>query len=186
MPNVRDEAMEEQDRYRNEINHLLTLKELLDNDSILLLRFSVKPGSLDFRRFELIMSGLEGLITSPSDSSSYKRTSFSISVEVPPGYPLLSIPLIKFLQPIPFHPHIFTTGNICWGTGNAPQLDLCLVDWFLRVVEYIAYVKTWINPDSPANGSAMRWWIANKRSVDRYIQPINLSRLRVWVDNAKR
>lgn len=178
------------ERYQNEINHLMKIKTILDQDVNLTLRFEIERLSLDFRRFKVTIRGLQSLINNPNNSTRPVSDNFQIIVEVPSGYPWLAIPNIKFNPPIPFHPHIHKDGRICWGeTYNSPQPDLTIVDWIRGVVEYLQY-----NQDegsflriggSPANSAAMDWWIENSKNLECYIPKINLRRFITWIDRTR-
>lgn len=163
------------ERFENEIKQLNRLKTLLEQDSILPLRFDLERLSLDFRRFKLTIRGIKSLISNPSSGSSNTASTFIITVKVPSGYPWYAIPDIRFQQPISFHPHVFPDGRICWGTdNNKPQPDLFLADWIRGVVEYLQYNQDQgsllkMNPSSPANGTAMDWWQTNARNISDYV-----------------
>lgn len=172
------------DRFPNDLKHLLTLKELLDGDQVLPVRIHLERQSLDFRRFTLTLSGVEGLAI--GTNTFCKVSSFLVWVEVPPGYPKSAPPNICFIEPIPFHPHVWTNGVICWGEElRNPQPNMFLVDWFKELVKYIAYEESKINSGSPANGQALDWWQQHRRSLGRYVAPLDMPRLRFWVDKAK-
>ncbi len=178
------------ERFENEIKQLNRLKTLLEQDSILPLRFDLERLSLDFRRFKLTIRGIKSLISNPNSGSSNTASTFIITVQVPSGYPWNAIPDIRFQQPIPFHPHVWPDGRICWGTANAPQPDLALADWIRGVVEYLQYNQDQgsllrINPDSPANREATDWWQRNVASLSRYVPPIDIARLRRWIERSR-
>src|SRR3954464_10071030 len=101
-----------EERFKNELKQVLRLKTLLDGDTVLPLRFEVTPESLDLRRFRLTLSG----VTSLAGSEHRIADKFTLLVEVPTGYPRTAIPNIRFVDPIPFHPHVWESGAICWGT----------------------------------------------------------------------
>jgi ubiquitin-protein ligase len=155
-----------EERFKNELEQVLRLKALLDGDTVLPLRFEITPESLNLRRFRLTLSGVTSLAL--AGSSHRNANKFILSVEVPPGYPRTAIPNIRFVDPIPFHPHVHKWGEICWGTGNSPRVDLFLVDWLRGVIEYLQYNQDQgslfrIEPESPANKTAMEWWLVNSR-----------------------
>lgn len=178
------------ERFKNEISQLIKLKTILEKDSILPLRFDVERLSLDYRRFKLTIRGIKSLVSNPDSSSLSTGSSFIIIVQVPSGYPLTAIPDIRFQQPIPFQPHVFTDGRICWGSGSVPQFDLTLADWIRGVVEYLQYNQDQgslfkIGPTSPANKEAMDWWQRNQRNISRYVPPIDIGRLRLWINRSR-
>lgn len=178
------------ERFKNEINHLFKLRSVLENDLFLPIRFDIERSSLDFRRFKLTVRGIKSLISNPDSGSSNTATAFAITVEVPLGYPWTAIPDIRFQKNIPFHPHVWSDGRICWGSGSAPQPDLALADWIRGVLEYLQYNQDQgsflqINPNSPANKEAMDWWQRNKDNISRYVPKINMARLRSWIDRTR-
>lgn len=179
-----------EDRFMNEINHLLRFKKVLDHDEVLPVRLEIKRLSLDFRHFRLTIRGLQSLVKNPSVHSSPTADVFVLEVRVPPSYPWDAIPDFRFQNPVPFHPHIWPNGRICWGTSTVPQPDLALADWVRAVIEYLQYNQDpgsalRINPDSPANPEALRWWQQNRNSLRRYVPPIDMGRLRRWVDQTR-
>jgi ubiquitin-protein ligase len=175
-----------EERFKNELKQILRLKTLLDGDTVLPLRFEITPESLNLRRFRLTLSG----VTSLAGSSHRTANKFILLVEVPAGYPRTAIPNIRFVDPIPFHPHVYESGKICWGTVSSPQVDLFLVDWLRGVIEYLQYDQDQgsllrIDPTSPANSTAMEWWLANSRRISSFVRPIDLSRLRFWINRSR-
>lgn len=178
------------ERFKNELSHLSRLKAVLDNDSILTLRLGIERQSLDFRRFRLTIEGTRSLVNNPTVDSSPVASTFAVTVEIPSGYPWTKIPDIRFEQPIPFHPHVYPTGAICWGTGNDPQPDLTLADWVYLLVEYLQYNQDEgshlrMNISDSANGAAGAWLDHNRRNISRYVPTINMPRLRAWVDRSR-
>ncbi len=176
-----------EERYRREIQHLLRLKEILEHDTVLPLRIEIRRQSLGFRRFIVTITGIRSVVLPRSGVEPSTANRFVVEVSVPSGYPHNAIPHIRFQAPIPYHPHVYRSGEICWGTGNTPQLDLWLADWIRAVIEYLQYNQDpgsalRINPRSPANGEALRWWRQHQRSLRRYVPPIDMGRLRRWID----
>lgn len=175
---------------RREIEHLKRLQQLLAMDIQLPLRIDIKEEGLSGRKLNITISGIRGLVDSPDRSSSPARANFQLSMEIPPGYPDHSIPNIRFLSPVPFHPHIYTHGGICWGTANAPQPNLWLADWLRLLVEYLQYnqdpaVMLGIDRTSPANGDALSWWAQSGRSISRYVPRIDLARLQNLINRSR-
>jgi ubiquitin-protein ligase len=178
------------ERYKNEIIQLLRLKKVLDGETKLPLRFDLERLSVDSRKFKLTIRGITSLINIPRSGSTYTASTFILTVEIPSGYPQTAIPDIRFQQPIPFHPHIHSDGRICWGTGNEPQIDLNLLDWFRVVIEYLQYYQDQssrfkMNSSSPANTTARDWWRNNSSTISRYVPPIDISRLCHWIDQSR-
>lgn len=178
------------ERFNTEIRHLLKIKSILDADSILPLRFEVERKSLDFSRFELTIKGIQSLIGNPSLGSSAIGDTFLVAAEIASGYPWSAVPGLRFRSPIPFHPHIWPDGRLCWGSGGTPQPDLALADWIRGIIEYLQYNQEegsmWkIDANSPANPGAMEWWKRNRGNLSRYIRPIDMARLRAWIDRSR-
>ncbi len=175
------------DRFSNEIAQLARLKAVLDRDMVLPLRFDIQRLTLDHRSFRVTIRGIQSLVRNPSLSPSPIANSFAVVVNVPPGYPWTQIPNIKFEDPIPFHPHVYLNGGICWGTRNEPQPDWTLSDWLYQIIEYLQYSNELlkINPNSPANTDARNWWQAHRNSVSQYVPPIDMARLRSLIDRSR-
>jgi len=168
----------------------MRLKQLLDHDTILPLRLRVDPLNLDWRRFRLTITGITSLTNNPDSSRSPTSPAVALPVEVPLGYPESRIPDIRFESPIPFHPHIWPDGRICWGTQDRPQFDLTLADWVRGVIEYLQYSQGegslfHIDSTSPANAQALAWWQRNRSRINRYVTPIDMARLRFWINQSR-
>jgi ubiquitin-protein ligase len=172
-------------RFKNELESLLLFKRVLDGDNVLPVRLEIERMSLDYRRFKVVINGIKSLTANEDGTRAGTGTAFNILVEVPPGYPFTAIPNIRFQDPIPFHPHVFDHGGICWGTANYPQPDLSLADWIRQVLEYLTYNKDSLikmNPNSPANRAALDWWQLNKLMISSYVTSIDMSRVRLLVN----
>jgi len=175
-------------RFENEIKHLNRLKNTLEKDKILTIRFELIRLSLDFRSFRIKISGVNSLIRKPNLSTNYLSNNFSTIWRIPSGYPWSAIPDIQFEQPIPFHPHVFLSGKICWGTLSISQPDMSLSDWLRSVIEYLTYNQNslvGINIYSPANGDATKWWQFNNNNIPKFIKQIDMNRFRFWIDHTR-
>ena len=179
----------EKTRFRNELQQLITLKELLDDDKVLPISFEVNRKSLDFQCFEIVIHGLSCLIINMPKKKEVRN--FYIDINIPPGYPWEALPHIYFTKNIPFHPNVYTSGSICWGKlGTSPQPDLHLVDWFGLLIDFLQYTHDReglivLDEDSAANRSASSWWNANRIRIDQFITKIDLARLRFWIDKSR-
>jgi ubiquitin-protein ligase len=172
-------------RFKNELENLLLFKRVLDGDNVLPVRLEIERMSLDYRRFKVVINGIKSLTANKDGTRAGTGTAFKILVEVPPEYPFTAIPNIQFQDTIPFHPHVYTDGRICWGTVNSPQPDLSLADWIRQVLEYLTYNKDSIikmNPNSPANRTALDWWQSNKLMISSSVTSIDMSRVRLLVN----
>lgn len=176
-------------RVPNERQHLLRLKTMLDKDSVLPVRFQVINPNLDFTSFRITITGLRSLIALPTPGYNCTATTFSMTWNLPPGYPWNAFPTIQFTSPIPFHPHVWIkTGSICWGSANRAEPDLVLADWLGRIIEYLSYNQNSLvrmNPSSPANLDAKNWWMNNKGQLPSYVTAVDMNRLRFWIENTR-
>jgi len=175
-------------RFDNEIKHLLRLKQILDYDKVLPLRFNIQRKSLNFRLFEISINGITSLVENPEKSTKFQSSTFNTTWNIPVGYPWTAIPYIIFSKPIPFHPHVFNSGGICWGSISTAQPDYTLADWFRCVIEYLVLNKNTlirINSSSPANQEATHWWMRNLKELSSYVSTIDMARLRYWVDRTR-
>ncbi|MHB8807211.1 MAG: hypothetical protein ACYC59_06485 [Anaerolineaceae bacterium] len=179
----------ENSRFRNELEQLFRLKNLLDEDRVLPIRFDVNRKSLDFHWFEIVIHGLDSPIINNIKPKVIKD--FFIDFTIPPGYPWDSLPHLIFIKNIPFHPNIYTSGNICWGDlGYSSQPDLHLVDWFGLSIDLLQFTQEKegfivLNSGSPANVSASTWWNGNKFRINQLITKIDIVRLRFWIDKSR-
>lgn len=171
-----------EDRIRNEVVRLLKLKSLLNSDKVLPLRFDAERMSLDLRHWRLLIWGIRSPI-----SASITAERFNVSLQIPEGYPWQAIPYFEFEGTIPFHPHIYPGGKICWGSGNTANPDLTLVDWFRGLIEYLQHNQDHgslyrMDPGSAANREALGWWQGHRSRISEYVPPIDMARLRFWID----
>lgn len=178
------------DSIKREIDHLMRVKRMLDADRQMPLRLDIRQEGLSGRKLNISISGIRGLVADPQQSPSPVRAYFQVSLEIPPGYPHTAIPVIKFVNPVPFHPHIYTHGGICWGTSNAPQPSLWLADWVRLLIEYLQYnqdptVMLKLNSASPANSTALAWWSSHGRDLPRYVPRVDLPRLQTLINRAR-
>lgn len=180
--------MDNQARLSREISQIARLQRLLEEDTVLPLRIKFERRTLDSRESRITLSGIRGLVGVPARPGDATRNEFVIHLQVPPEYPWHRIPNIQFIGNIPFHPHVWANGTICWGTAGNPQPDLMLVDWLARIVEYLQFNQTsliGVNPNSPANGNALSWWQGHRNRLADFVPPIDLARLRFWMEQAK-
>lgn len=174
-------------RVNNEIVMLMRLAEIIRLDPEL-------PVALDVthdpdRNMLRLQLDIVGLALLGNDPKPVPR--FTVSVRLPSDYPL-SAPEFKFDHPVPFHPHVWRDGRICWGTAlNRPRPDLMLVDWVRGVFDYLQFSQDpasllLIDPSSPANVQALHWYNSNRASLLKYVPPIDMARFRALVEQARR
>lgn len=183
------------DRFYNELKQLHNLAGMLEANSGLRVSLSVKRLTLDFRSFGVNLSGLRSLVKKPPSVSQLQDAvsdSFNVLFSVPRDYPF-SKPDIKFDRPIPFHPHIWRDGRICWGTLGDPRasqqdwITRMLVGWVGAIVEYLQYEEGTIriNSGSPANSEAMDWWRSHSKDIRKYVPAIDMAKFRKLIEEAK-
>lgn len=172
-------------RVANEIKQLQRLKRVLDADTRLPLRFDLSSLTVEFTDFRLTIRGLTSPISSTGSADVFK-TRWSL----PTGYPVAFGPNICFETPIPFHPHVWTSGRICWGSLNGPQREMYLMDWFRSIVEFLQYnqdstalIK--IDSRSPANSDALSWWTQRRARIGGVVPPIDVPRLRFLIEQCR-
>lgn len=77
-----------------------------------------------------------------------------VEIQLPERYPFEK-PFVSFKTPI-WNPNVYANGQWCFGGWNVTEyLDLFVV----RLMKVIALDPTIINPRSPANGDAARWYV---------------------------
>lgn len=175
-------------RLINERQQLMRFKTMLDKDSVLPVRFQILKPSLDFTTFQITITGIRSLISKPTSGSSCTSSTFNLTWRLPVGYPWGAYPAINFEPPVPFHPHIFESGSICWGSANKAEPDLTLADWLGRIIEYLIYNQNSLvrmNPASPANRSANDWWSVYKSQLPNYVTNVDMNRIRFWIENTR-
>lgn len=95
------------------------------------------------------------LPTAKSSSYPYEKQDMSdVTFQLPERYPLQK-PTVTFKTPI-WNPNVYPSGMYCYGEWNVTEnLELFVI----RLMKVIALDPTIINPRSPANGDAARWYM---------------------------
>lgn len=174
---------------QEELKQLVIFKDLANSQANIGFKLDLKkaPGNLDYSDLLVTVSGLKVLVVS---GSGYRATTEGIPARfvIPPGHPNSSRVSVSFTNPVPFHPHVYTNGSICWGsvaTSDAGSWTLTL--WTIAVLEYLQMnQRTFIgvNTNSPANSSANAWYQQNRRKLDRTLPSLDFSRIRKLADQA--
>jgi ubiquitin-protein ligase len=95
-------------------------------------------------------------IISPAPTYSNKTVcTLTIPANYPEGVPTISAET----TPYPWHMNWYQTGNWCHGGWNREE---SLVNFIHRCARTLQFDPEIANPDSPANGSAIAFWEANK------------------------
>ncbi|WP_158044424.1 zinc finger domain-containing protein [Skermanella pratensis] len=77
-----------------------------------------------------------------------------VLISLPSRYPFQE-PTATIKTPI-FHPNVYSSGKICFGTKWLPSQGLDLL--VRRIVQIITFDPTILNGQSPANGTALSWY----------------------------
>jgi ubiquitin-protein ligase len=164
--------------YELVIRRLESFRRLLANDIITPVRISMNYLDLAKREFILTITGVKSPIITPTGYS-YGDT-FRIKITVPDGFPE-AIPVIKFERVIPFHPHVFRSGDICWGTYNVGQVsNPSLIVWVVNLLYYLEYNQHpayQMNVLSPANVMARDAYQQQRDIIVRGISPTHMERV---------
>lgn len=83
------------------------------------------------------------------------HNSSKIDISLTSKYPFTE-PVVSFERPIVFHPNIYDSGRICFGTKWLPTQGLDLL--VKRIVKIITYEPDILNEASPANTKALSWY----------------------------
>lgn len=78
-----------------------------------------------------------------------------IAIQLTSRYPFTE-PVVDFEKPIVFHPNVYDSGRICFGTKWLPTQGLDLL--VKRIVKIITYEPDILNEKSPANQTALKWY----------------------------
>lgn len=93
--------------------------------------------------------------TAPSNQYPSKvQDETKIKIELLAKYPFVE-PKVTIATPV-FHPNVYSSGLICFGTKWLPTQGLDLL--VQRVVQIITFDKSILNEDSPANRAALDWY----------------------------
>ncbi len=77
-----------------------------------------------------------------------------VEIKLVSRYPFVE-PSATITSPI-FHPNVYSTGKICFGTKWLPTQGLDLL--VKRIIQIITFDETILNEDSPANSTALVWY----------------------------
>lgn len=90
----------------------------------------------------------------PKAASSKISITFNLLSDYPYREPGVAV------DPVVYHPNVFADGRVCMGTGwtRTEFLDLYLQ----RVMRVLVFEDSITNPKSPANASAMEWYLRTK------------------------
>lgn len=78
----------------------------------------------------------------------------TVKIELLSRYPFQE-PSAKITTPI-YHPNVYTSGQICFGTKWLPSQGLDLL--VRRIIKIITFDESILNEASPANGAALNWY----------------------------
>lgn len=78
-----------------------------------------------------------------------------ITISLSSKYPFTE-PSVSFDKPIVFHPNVYDSGRICFGTKWLPTQGLDLL--IKRVIKIITFEPDILNEASPANVKALNWY----------------------------
>lgn len=78
----------------------------------------------------------------------------TVKIELLSRYPFQE-PSAKITTPI-YHPNVYTSGQICFGTKWLPSQSLDLL--VKRIIKIITFDESILNESSPANGAALSWY----------------------------
>lgn len=119
-----------------ELNYLFTFANLVNADVKLGLRIEIKRCNFTFSEFNVNLIGIKFPVK--ENGKVRFQNEAVVHVKVPSGYPFQANPILRFFEPIPFHPHIYTNGEICFGDLNI-MIDYTLLEWLLLIFEILSY-----------------------------------------------
>lgn len=167
-----------QAHYELMIRRLESFRRLLANDIITKVRISTYYLNLAKREFILTITGVKSPIITPTGYT--WGDTFRVKITVPDGFPEI-IPVIKFEHVIPFHPHVFRSGDICWGTYNDGQVsNPSLIVWVVNLLYYLEWNQHpayQMNMQSPANVTARDAYKQQRDIIVGGILPTHMERV---------
>lgn len=140
-------------RLKNDYQQMLNMKGSV-------LQWTIVKGEAPFVEEYKLVINLKSII---SDSQRY-REKHEVKVSLPNNYPF-SPPMVKMLNPPPYHPNWYRDGKWCYGNW---QISESLGDHIYRMMRTIQFDPEVTNPNSPANGNASGWW---KSKINKGIFP---------------
>lgn len=173
---------------KEELRQLLTFRDLISADKRVPFTIEIEKEALDYSRLLVRFVGLKTLVV---DGPGHRTHTGPITalVTIPPGHAALNRVSISFRDPVPFHPHVFTSGSICWGSvAQSDAGSWTLVLWTLALLEYLMMNQKsfiGINPSSPANRNALNWWSSNKNRLASEITQVDLNYVRQLSQKAR-
>lgn len=94
------------------------------------------------------------------------NASVTITIDLPPRYPFNGGEPKVNLNPIVYHPNVYSGGTICLGKKWMPTEYLDL--FVKRVLAIITYEPSVIDDKSAANTDAARWYLSRIKSYPSY------------------
>ena len=88
------------------------------------------------------------------------RESHTINVVIPSNYPIVAPDIHMTSFPLVYHPNWYSGGKWCFGTWIMSE---GLGEHIVRMVRTIQYDLDITNEYSPANDSANKWFLSNKK-----------------------
>ncbi|MDH5327696.1 MAG: hypothetical protein OEY58_19755 [Gammaproteobacteria bacterium] len=100
--------------------------------------------------------------TAPSSSYPKKiQDTTEVDISILGRYPFVE-PAVTIKTPI-FHPNVYGTGKICFGTKWMPSHGMDLL--IKRIIKILIFDTTILNKSSPANVPALKWY---ERAIRQY------------------
>jgi len=105
-----------------------------------------------------------------------------VEIVLPENYPFPPGPFVRFTTPI-WNPNVYRGGRWCFGDWKITEnLELFVA----RLMKVIALDPIIVNPASPANGEAARWYVHLKRLRPELFPTVSLSGLMAEVEKKKK
>ena len=166
---------------QEELRQLMVFRDLIAADPQVRFTIKLTKDALDYSRLLVTFNGLATLTV---NGSGFQKHAGPVSARftIPPGHAATTRVSIGFTGPVPFHPHVYTNGSICWGNvASSESGSWTLVLWTIALLEILQLNQQsfiGINPQSPANPDANRWRNSHQNQIGREVPPIDLARVR--------
>ncbi len=103
-----------------------------------------------------------------------------VKIELPENYPF-QVPVVNFLTPI-WNPNVYSSGRWCFGDWKITEnLELFVT----RLMKVIALDPSIVNPASPANYDAGKWYVQIKNRQSNIFPTVSISNLVAEVEKPK-
>jgi ubiquitin-protein ligase len=144
-----------QERLRNDYQEMIKFRDKSSG----MFEFTVDK---TYRHYEAVLHGIHTFVVNKNDGFKLEDD-HAFTIDLPAEYPIAE-PKFKFANPL-YHPNWYGDGKVCLGilshTWDPATKLKDLVEDTIKMMTFEI-----VNPSSPANGEACRWYNENKDFIN--------------------